>query len=55
VKLIHLTSFGRELETALIPIAKELLSASVDDMDEEDVGTAISVLKKMEKNLLSLE
>jgi DNA-binding MarR family transcriptional regulator len=55
VKLVNLTPYAKELETVLIPIAKELLSAGVADIDKGDVDIALSVLKKIERNLLRFE
>ena len=55
VKLVHLTPYAKELETVLVPIAKELLSAGVADIDKGDVDIALSVLKKIELNLLRFE
>jgi DNA-binding MarR family transcriptional regulator len=55
VILVHLTPYAKELETVLIPIAEELLFAGVADIDKGDVDIALSVLKKIEQNLLRFE
>lgn len=52
VKLVYLTPYARELEAGLIPIAQGVLWASVAEVDEADVATTVSVLKKIEQNLL---
>ena len=52
VKLIHLTPYAKELETVLIPIAQEVLRAGIADIDPGDVDIALSVLQKIELNLL---
>ena len=54
VKLIHLTPYAQELETILVPITKQLLSAGVSDVSQEDVETTLSVLKQLEQNLQNL-
>ena len=53
VNLIFLTPAAEALKTALIPLARELLSAGIAGIDQSEMAITLSVLKKIEQNLLN--